>query len=203
MEIWGITGLMGTGKTTATKLLGEKGYPTLDVDQLTKLAVDRNTEMGKEGFAAIYRIFGDSVLDRTGNLDRSAMRKKIMLNPSDKERLEAAIDPIVLKHVEKTVNEWGKRGVDFGFVEGSRLAEAGYHNLIKGIIQVVASPEKRINRLAKRDSMGKQEIEMMFKLQDREEIMRRIAKIQFKNDGSQAELGKQIDKFLTERKAKA
>ncbi|MBS1985691.1 MAG: dephospho-CoA kinase [Bdellovibrionales bacterium] len=201
MEIWGITGLAGTGKTTAARHLGEKGCPTVDVDSLTRLAVDRNTEMGKEGFAQIYRIFGDSVLDRTGTLDRSALRKRIMTNPSEKTRLEAAIDPIVQKYVEAKAKEWANQGAKLAFVEGSRLVEAGYHNILKGIIQVTAPLEKRINRVAKRDSMGKQEVELMFQLQDRgEELMRRLAKTQWKNDGTQKAFTEQMDRFVAEHK---
>lgn len=203
MEIWGITGLMGTGKTSATQYLSGLGYPCVDVDQATRLTVDRNTDLGKEGFAQIYRIFGETVLDKLGNLDRTALRKRILMNPSEKEKLEAAIDPLVLKYIEKTVQTWPERGAKIGFVEGARLVEAGYHNILKGIIQITAPIEKRINRLAKRDSMGKQEIEMMFRLQDREELMRRVCKIQWKNDGPLKALEGQIDKFIAERKTKA
>ena len=201
MELWGITGLMGAGRTTATQYLSGLGYPCIDVDQATRLTVDRNTELGKEGFAQIYRIFGDSVLDRTGSLDRTALRKRIMMNPTENDKLQAAIDPLVLKYIEKTVKDWPSRGAKFGFVEGARLVEAGYHNILNGIIQVTAQLDKRINRLAKRDSMGKQEVEAMFRIQDREELMRRVAKIQWKNDGSVKALQTQIDKFVAEREA--
>lgn len=195
MEIWGITGLMGTGKSTATQYLAEKGYPVINVDEVTKQVVDRNTELGKEGFAAIYKIFGDEILDRSRNLDRSALRKKMMLNPQDKQRMEEAIDPIVFRHVEKLTMGWSNRGVKYGFLEGSRLAEAGYHNKIKGLIRVTASFDKRVNRMAKRDSMGKEEIGMMFQLQDREELMRRASKIEWKNDGTVKALQTSIDAF--------
>lgn len=200
MEIWGITGLGGTGKTTATDWLRQQGFPTLDVDAVGKIVFDRNTDLGKEGFAAIYRVFGDTVLDRTRALDRSALRKRILLNPHEKTKLEEIVDPLVQKHVTKVVdNEWPK-GKEFGFIEGSRLAEAGYHNIIKGLICISADFDKRITRVSKRDSFGKEETEAMFRLQDNDALMRRAAKVQLKNDGSKKALETALENFIAERR---
>jgi dephospho-CoA kinase len=200
MEIWGLTGLMGAGKTTAADYLASLGAPIIDVDQVARLVVDRNTDIGREGFARIYKIFGDSVLDRLGNLDRAAMRKRMMTNAADRERLEATLDPLVLEHVEKMTRGWSDTGAILGILQGSRLIEAKFHNIVKGMIQVVTSIDKRINRVAKRDNMGKQEVDLMFKLQDREELMRRICKVQWKNDGTKKALEAAIDRFVQERK---
>jgi dephospho-CoA kinase len=200
MDIWGISGLGGTGKSVATQYLASKGFPTLDIDGLTRQLVDRNTELGKQGFVAIYKIFGDSVLDRQRNLDRSALRKRMFTNPEDKLKLEAALDPIVIEHVEKEAKRRAEMGTKLFVIEGARLAEAGFHKLVKGLIRVDASVEKRVTRVAKRDSMGKLEVEQMFRIQDQEGILRKVAKVTWTNEASTKALEKTIDAWLEEHR---
>jgi dephospho-CoA kinase len=202
MEVWGITGLRGSGKTTAARYLAEKGYPTIDADQIAQLVVNRNTEEGREGFEAIYRVFGNQVLDNLGNLDKRALMKKLLLNPSDKEKIESILDPLVLKHVEKAGIKWKQSGAKFAFIEGSRLAEAGFHRVTSGLIHVATDFSKRVNRVAKRDSMGKLEVEAMLQAQvgaADTDLMKRASKREWKNDGSEAAFRKTIDAFLEER----
>lgn len=68
MEVWGITGVIGSGKSSAIAYLKEKGYPVIDADQVSRIVVERDTEEeGKEGFGAIYKAFGSTVLDKTEN----------------------------------------------------------------------------------------------------------------------------------------
>ena len=85
-----------------------------------------------------------------------------------------------------------------GFVEGTRLIESKFHDLLAGIIVVTASEKERVKRVIKRDSMGKDEVVMMMTLQD-ESLMRRFAKVIWDNDKTVKNLTSQIDKFLAER----
>ena len=204
MEVWGITGLRGAGKSTAIRHLKELGYPAIDADQVAQIVVNRNTPEGREGFEAIYKLFGSSVLDNLGNLDKRSLLKRILMNPADRERIEAVVDPLVLKHIENVSKDWKSSGKAFGFIEGGRLAEAGFHRVISGIILVSADITKRINRVAKRDSMGKLEVEQMMTSQIGGldgDLMRRVAKKEWKNDGTEAAFKKAIDAFVMERKA--
>ncbi len=202
MEVWGITGLSGSGKSTLSRHFASLGYPTLDADRVGSLVVDRNTEAGKEGFEKIYKFFGASVLNSLGQLDKRAMMKRLMSNPSEKESLEAILDPLVLRHIEREGTRWKERGAKFAFVEGSRLAESGFHRVAKGILLVETDFTKRVNRIAKRDSMGKLEVEALFAMQD-DDLMKRVATQRWKNDGSEAALKKLADAWLSERLTKA
>ena len=79
MEVWGITGVIGSGKSTAVAYLKTGDYPVIDADQVSRIVVDKDTEDGKEGFAKIYRAFGASVLNNLGQLDRRALRLRLSL----------------------------------------------------------------------------------------------------------------------------
>lgn len=198
MEIWGITGVIGSGKSSAIAHLYSKGFPVLDADQASRKVVDKNTPEGKEGFAQIYRAFGPEVLNNLGDLDRGKLRQRMMRNPSDRETLERILHPLIFKYITGQMTNWKASGAKLGFIEGSRLVESGFHNHLAGIIIVTAPEAKRIQRVMKRDSMGKDEVAMMFNLQD-ELVMKRVAKIEWKNDKSVKDLENIVDAFVEER----
>ncbi len=194
MEVWGITGVIGSGKTTAIQYLKEKGCPVIDADEVSRLVVDRHTPVGKEGFEKILRAFGPSVLDNLGNLDRKALRKKMMLTPRDRDTLESILHPLIVNYIRNIMREWKEKNVALGFVEGARLVESGFHNLLAGIVLVSASEPDRLKRIMKRDSMAKDEVMMMFGLQD-ESLMKSASRVQWLNSKTLKDFYKQIDAF--------
>jgi dephospho-CoA kinase len=197
-EVWGVTGVIGSGKSTAMKLINELGYPGIDADQVSRIVVDKKREEGKKGFALIYKAFGAEVLNNLGELDRPALRKRMMRNPDDRKILESILHPLILEYITKVMTNWKSSGTKFAFIEGTRLIESNFHNMLTGIIVVTASEPLKIKRLMKRDSMGRDEVFQMLQLQN-EILMKRIAKHEWKNEGSEAALKKQIQDFISKR----
>jgi len=195
MKVWGITGVIGSGKSTAIEHLRSKNFPVIDADQVSRIVVDRKTELGQIGFAQIYKTFGATVLNKLGELDRTAMRKRMMVNPHERDTLEAILHPLIHKHIQGVMGGWKADGVQLGFVEGARLVESKFHDVLGGIVVVTASFENRVKRLVKRDSMGKDEVQLMMGLQD-ENLMKRFARVEWKNDGSVKQLHKLVDAFV-------
>jgi dephospho-CoA kinase len=201
MEVWGVTGVIGSGKTTLIRHLESAGYPVIDADQVSRLVVDRNTDLGREGFSQVYKAFGAAVLDNLGNLDRKALRRRMMQNPHERDVLEKILHPLIIGHISKTLKEWKSANLKLGFIEGSRLIESGFANMLAGLVLVVTDEKNRIKRVMKRDSMGKDEVTMMMELQN-EEAMKRYCKIQLKNNGKPEELFAASDVFVADRLAK-
>jgi dephospho-CoA kinase len=197
-EVWGVTGVIGSGKSTAMKLISELGYPGIDADQVSRIVVDKKREEGKKGFALIYKAFGSEVLNNLGELDRPALRKRMMRNPDDRKILESILHPLILEYITKVMTEWKSSGTKMAFIEGTRLIESNFHNMLTGIIVVTSSEPLKIKRLMKRDSMGRDEVFQMLQLQN-EILMKRIAKHEWKNESSEAALKKQIQDFIAKR----
>jgi dephospho-CoA kinase len=197
-EVWGVTGVIGSGKSTAMKLVNELGYPGIDADQVSRIVVDKKREEGKKGFALIYKAFGSEVLNNLGELDRPALRKRMMRNPDDRKVLESILHPLILEYITKVMTEWKSSGTKLAFIEGTRLIESNFHNMLSGIVVVTASEALKIKRLMKRDSMGRDEVFQMLQLQN-EILMKRIAKHEWKNESSEAVLKKQIQDFIAKR----
>jgi dephospho-CoA kinase len=197
-EVWGVTGVIGSGKSTAMKLINELGYPGIDADQVSRIVVDKKREEGKKGFALIYKAFGAEVLNNLGELDRPALRKRMMRNPDDRKILESILHPLILEYITKVMTNWKSSGTKLAFIEGTRLIESNFHNMLAGIVVVTASEPLKIKRLMKRDSMGKDEVFQMLQLQN-EALMKRIAKHEWKNESSEVVLKKQIQDFIAKR----
>ena len=193
-----IAGSNGSGKSTAMKLVNELGYPCIDADQVSRIVVDKKREEGKKGFALIYKAFGSEVLNNLGELDRPALRKRMMRNPDDRKVLESILHPLILEYITKVMTEWKSSGTKLAFIEGTRLIESNFHNMLSGIVVVTASEALKIKRLMKRDSMGRDEVFQMLQLQN-EILMKRIAKHEWKNESSEAALKKQIQDFIAKR----
>jgi dephospho-CoA kinase len=203
MEVWGITALMGSGRRTAAEYLASEGFPVIDIDDLSRRLVDKKTDLGKEGFERIYRIFGNSVLNSLGDLDPGKLMKRILTNPNDKLELEKAIDPLVHRFVEKKRIEWKTAGVQLAFLHGARLLDAGFPKSLRGMIRVSCSFDNRTKRVMKRDSMGKEEVTLMFRMQDNQTHLERNTQVNWKNDTKITDLKKQIDEWTTEQLKKA
>lgn len=198
MKVWGITGLKGTGKTEVCEHLASKGFPILNVDDVFRKMVNKDTDEGRRGFERIYKIFGNEVLNSLGQLDPGKMAKKLMLNPHDKQRIEEAIDPLVADYVEKKRVGWKQDGVRLAIVEGARIFDAGLDKSLSGVVGLEADFDKRVRRVAKRDHMGQDEVKMMFQMQDND-VASRLAKTVWKNNGKLADLRKKADVFAEDQ----
>ncbi|MEO5667003.1 MAG: dephospho-CoA kinase [Bdellovibrionota bacterium] len=198
MQVWAITGLWGTGKTTAVEYLQSKGYPSVNIEELSRRMVNKDTEEGREGFSKIFKVFGNEILNAQGGLDRTKLLKRIMANPHEKKNLEGALDPLVVIAIDKLRVRWKDSGTPFAFIEGSRIFEGGFDKGLRGVIAVNVEVEKRVKRLMKRDTLGVDEVRLMIQMQDTD-IIRRLASVAFDNNGKVESLHKQIDQFIKDK----
>lgn len=199
MRVYAVTGLFGSGKTTVTDYLKELGYPVLDLDNVSKIVLEKNTPDGNDGFMAVYKAFGAGVLDNLGNIDRKGLRKRLMVNPHEREKLEAILNPRAANYVRKVMTEWKSSETEFGFLEGSRVFESGFDKVVAAVIRVTASEKERIKRLIKRDTMGKDEVTLMVQAQD-PGMIDRFSKFELKNDKTLEHLQNLVDEFILTRR---
>lgn len=195
MQVWGLTGLTGTGKSTAAQYFESKGFPTVNLEEISRRLINKDTAEGREGFEAIYKIFGNQVLNSLGGLDRTKLVRRIMLNPHEKKKLEEAIDPLVAQAVNIHRVKWKESGTSIAFIEGARVIESGMDKGLRGVLAIKADLEKRVKRLSKRDTLGMDEARMMCQMQDTD-IIGRVAHEFIDNNGTLADFKKKLDKFI-------
>ena len=150
MIIVGLTGGIGSGKSTILNYFRDYGYPCFESDEVGKklLQVDL-----KE---TVLNLFGEELYDEKGILDRKALSKKVF---SDSKLLETLND-IVHPAVNETFEKFKKKHRDFPIIvkEAAILIESGSYKSCDVIVLVKAPKNERIKRVVTRDSVNESEV---------------------------------------------
>jgi len=93
----GLTGGIGSGKSTVAQMLVQLGATLVDADAISRAS----TAAGGAAIEAIRQTFGDSLIDAEGALDRDRMRTLVFQDPTARQRLEAIVHPIVRAEIER------------------------------------------------------------------------------------------------------
>lgn len=102
MQVIGLTGGIGSGKSTFCELIAEQGIATIDTDQIARQLV----EPGTDGLQAIVQAFGDTILNADDSLNRQALRDRIFADPADqtaREKLEAILHPLIQAETQRQI----------------------------------------------------------------------------------------------------
>lgn len=195
VKIWGITGLMGSGKSTALALLRARKFHVLDADQVAREVVDPSTPEGALLAGSVAAHFGKDVQATGGGLDRARLRTLLAHRPGAREDLERLLHPAILQQITLATETWAEEGARLGFIEGSRLVESGYAARLTGLILVTATEDLRVERVMRRDKSAIEDVRAILRLQD-ESAMRQAADEIWVNSGFHEDLERQIDEFL-------
>lgn len=182
----GLTGGIGAGKSTAAKLLADRGALILDADVAAREVV----APGTDGLAAVVAEFGDAVLGSDRSLDRAALAAVIFADPDRRAALNAIVHP--------RVREWMAERV-VAAPEGTvvvqdipLLVESGLGGLFELVIVVDAADDVRIARLVHDRGMTEQEASARIAAQAPREQRLAAADVVLNNDGTPEELADQV-----------
>jgi len=150
MIIAGVTGTIGTGKSTVANMFAELGAFVIDHDRISREVV----EPGKPAWQAIIDDFGTEVLNSDRSINRQALADVVFKDPASLQRLNSIVHPAVLNEDQRLVEERKLIDPDGLIIKDvPLLLEAGpeiAHLLVEKIIVVFASPEVQIKRLIAR-----------------------------------------------------
>ena len=147
----GLTGGIGSGKTTVSHIFQALGYPVYISDTRASWLINHHDGIKR----ALISLFGKSIYLLTGKLDKKRLASLIF---NDKERIEQ-VNKIVHPVVTEDFLEWSKaQNTPFLFFESAILFEAGLTSIFDYIITVTANRETRIQRAMKRDMVGREKI---------------------------------------------
>ncbi|HEX8094587.1 MAG TPA: dephospho-CoA kinase [Jatrophihabitans sp.] len=184
----GLTGGIGSGKSTVAARLAELGAVVIDSDRLAREVV----EVGSPGLARVVERFGADVLGPDGSLDRPRLGRLVFSDPAALADLNAIVHPLVRARSEALSSQAAAAGAvavvhDVPLLVENKLA-AGYDTVI-----VVEAPlELRLQRLAGR-GLDEETARARIAAQATDEQRRAVADIVLDNSGSVAELGAQVD----------
>jgi dephospho-CoA kinase len=187
--IIGLTGNIGSGKSTVAAFLREMGYPVLDAD----LLAERARELKK---AEIKALFPEAFLGE--ELDRRRLAQLVFSDPQKLRALEELIHPEVRRLLEE---ELSRLEAPLVFVEITLLFEKGWEGRLQGTILVAAPLEERLKRAMARSGLSREEVLARERAQMPEEEKRRRATWVLENRGSLEDLRAQVQALLGEIRA--
>ena len=153
----GLTGGVGSGKSTVAELFAKLGVTIVDADQAARTVV----QPGSPALQEIEQAFGPEVLLQDGTLDRAAMRKRIFANQQERKKLEAITHPKIKEEIQRQLA--AAKG-SYAILVVPLLLETG-QELADRILVVDAPEEQQISRTIKRDNSSRQQAESMLKAQ--------------------------------------
>lgn len=144
-KIIGITGGIGSGKSTVAEIIEEFGYPVYYSDDHAKEIVNNDAELQLK----IRELLGDEAYDASGRYDRAFVAQKVFDNVNQLNQLNSLIHPAVKKDFERWVEDQDET---FLFKETALLFELKLHEACDRSILVTADDEIRIRRVMERDN---------------------------------------------------
>ncbi len=194
MKVIGITGGVGCGKSTVLNLIKEKynAYIIMADDVAKELM-----QPSKAAYNSVVDMFGDGILDNSGQIDRPALAKIIFDNPNKRMVLNSIVHPLVKKTIVEQLTRLKISGeYDYAFVEAALLIEDHYKTFCDEIWYIYAPRQVRIERLKKSRGYSDEKIDSMMKSQLTEQEFRDNSYAVIDNGGDVKETLTQLEKLL-------
>jgi len=187
----GLTGGIGTGKSTVGRFLTARGFPVIDADELARAAV----EPGTPGLAEVGAAWPD-VIGADGRLDRSRLARRVFADPAARAQLEAILHPRIVALSNARASALAAAGHRAAFYEASLLVETGRHGELDGLLVVDAPEAVRIARVMARDGTSAETVRARMAAQLPMADKRRVAMAIIENDGDLVALEGKVDQAL-------
>lgn len=142
-KVIGLTGVIGSGKSTVARLLAELGAVVIDADKLGHEVFQPGTEAWREVVAA----FGREVLSPGGDIDRTKLGEIVFNNPEALTRLNRIMHPRIYDMVKALIDEYRRQKVTVVVLEAPLLIEAEWTSLVDDIWVTIAPEAKVLGRI--------------------------------------------------------
>jgi len=194
MKVIGLTGGIGSGKSTVSRFLAELGAVILDTDKVGHEAYKPDTEAWREVVAA----FGRQILTPSGDINRKKLGEIVFSNAEALARLNQIMHPRMYDMVKAQLEEYQRQGVDVVVLEAPLLIEAGWASLVDEVWVTVASESTVLRRLKEQVGLSRQEALARIRSQLSSEERVKHADVVINNDGDLDELRAKVDKLWQE-----
>ncbi|MFV1992973.1 MAG: dephospho-CoA kinase, partial [Acidiferrobacterales bacterium] len=172
----GLTGGIGSGKSTVAELFKHRGAPVIDADEISHSLL----EPGQATFKNVVKLFGEEILSDNKSINRNKLRDLVFSDINNRKKLENIIHPEVYNNIVTEVN---KLQADYCIIVVPLLVEAGFLDLADRVLVIDADEPVRIKRIAKRNGMSEQEIGKIIKSQSSPQEKLKIADDIINNNG--------------------
>ena len=194
MKVIGLTGGVGTGKSTVVSLAEVKPYVrAVKADEIGHLAM----EPGQTAYYDIITLFGDGILNEDRTINRKKVAEIVFADSQKLSALNGIIHPFVRKVIEDTIAEEKKKGkCKFFIIEAAILLETGYQEICDEIWVVLTKESLRRQRLKESRGYSEEKITAIMKEQMSDEAFTKYADYVIENNESLEEVKIKLDLLL-------
>jgi len=192
LSVFGLTGGIGSGKSTAAALFRERGVPMVDADELAREAV----ASGSSGLAELIGAFGPQIQAPDGSLDRKRLGALVFADAEARKRLNAITHPIVRRLSQERFAGLDREGVKLAGYDVPLLFEVGLDAILRPIVVVVAREATQLERIVARDGISEEAARERLASQLPLAEKQKRADYVLYNNGTPEALGAQVDAVL-------
>ena len=185
MLVIGLTGGIGSGKTTVAELFQRQGIEVIDADLISREVV----EPGEPALQAIVSHFGQQILSDEGRLRRSALRQLVFSDPEQRKWLERLLHPLINERIRQRITTSRS---PYCILMSPLLLETRQKTLVARILIVDVSRETQLQRTMRRDESPRETIEAIMAAQVPREVRIAAADDIIDNNGEAGELAEQV-----------
>ena len=186
----GLTGGIGSGKSTASQHFNSLGAYVINADEEAKNLISTNETVQNELIAE----FGTDIIDGTGSVNKKKLARIAFQDQDHQQRLNSVVHPYIYNLIDKEFNQVLNVGKhDIFIVDGALIFESGYDVHLDYVIVVTAQLKHRMERALGRETLSREEILKRIEFQWPEKEKVNLADFVVHNDDTEKELHKNIE----------
>jgi dephospho-CoA kinase len=182
----GLTGGIGSGKSTVAGRFRDHGIPVIDADEVAREVV----EPGEPAHRELVAAFGGDVLDADGRVDRARLRERVFADPAQRRRLEAILHPRIRESMRRRADALD---APYCILMIPLLVESGGDYRLDRVLVVDADAGRRTGWVQARSSLNREEVRRIMDTQAGREERLAAADDVIENDGDLDDLARKVD----------
>ena len=196
MRVIGLTGGIGSGKSTVSRFLADLGAVIIDADKIGHEVYRPDTGTWRK----LVKTFGSGILATDNTIDRKKLGAIVFGDETELKRLNAIIHPQITEIIKKRIADYRRQGVSVVVVDAPVLFEANAKNLVEEVWVVVSNEANVIKRAIARTSLPEEQIRSRIRSQLSNEERIKRAQVVIHNDGTAEDLQKKVHKLWNQLK---
>ncbi len=188
MKIIGITGGIGSGKSTVANILQNFGAKVIDADRISREV----TEKGQPALKEIVDYFGEEVLNKDGDLDRKKLGEIVFKDDEKLKILNDITHKYIIERIRQYLDKCKAENVRVVVLDVPLPVKHGFLDIVDEVWVVVAKKETRVKRIIERNGFSYKEAISRINAQQSDEDYLKIADEVIQNDGTTEDLVKYV-----------
>ena len=153
MRLYGLTGGIGSGKSTVAAMFRDEGIPVVDADRIAREV----TAPGQYAYLEIVHRFGREILRPDGEIDRKKLADIVFSDPARRAELESVTHPRIVEGIAYAIQNLAAEGHDTAIVEAALIHEKGRGGMFQAVIGVLCPRPRQVERLMNRDAIAEEQ----------------------------------------------